>query len=92
LIWIKAIRLDFDVPDIHRNAAARRSLLKRKGTLMAQSQGNPGPAQTGDDGPVPIMQRLLDNPFLLLFLGVSLPAVLYLMWGIMEVAQIPIAK
>jgi len=41
---------------------------------------------------VPIMQRVLDNPFLLLFLGVATPAVLYLMWGVMEVAQIPIAK
>ncbi len=41
---------------------------------------------------VPFMQRLLDNPFLLLFLGVAVPAVLYLMWGIMEVAQIPIAR
>lgn len=41
---------------------------------------------------VPAMQRLLDNPFLLLFLGVAVPAVLYLMWGVMEIAQIPIAK
>ena len=45
-----------------------------------------------DTEPIPTMQRILDNPFLLLFLGVSIPAVLYLMWGIMEVAQIPIAK
>ncbi len=51
------------------------------------------PAHGGDDdGPVPFMQRLLDNHFLLLFLGVTIPAVLYLMWGIMEVANIPIAK
>jgi hypothetical protein len=41
---------------------------------------------------VPAMQRLLDNPFLLLFLGVTLPAVIYLMWGLMEISQIPIAK
>lgn len=41
---------------------------------------------------IPFMQRVLDNPFLLLFLGVALPAVLYMMWGILEVAQIPIAK
>ncbi len=45
-----------------------------------------------DEGPIPVMQRILDNPFLLLFLGVSIPAVLYLMWGVMEVAQIPIAE
>ena len=48
--------------------------------------------QTDDDEPVPFMQRLLDNPFLLLFLGVTIPAVLYMMWGILEVAQIPLAK
>ena len=41
---------------------------------------------------VPTMQRILDNPFLLLFLGVTLPAVLYLIWGVMEVASIPLAK
>lgn len=41
---------------------------------------------------VPAMQRILDNPFLLLFLGVTLPTVLYLIWGIMEVASIPLAK
>jgi len=41
---------------------------------------------------VPAMQRILDNPFLLLFLGVTLPAVLYLIWGVMEVASIPLAK
>jgi hypothetical protein len=41
---------------------------------------------------VPIMQRILDNPFLLLFLGVTLPTVLYILWGVMEVASIPLAK
>jgi hypothetical protein len=38
------------------------------------------------------MQRILDNPFLLLFLGVTIPAVFYLMWGLMEISQIPIAR
>ncbi len=41
--------------------------------------------------PIPAMQRILDNPFLLLFLGVTIPAVLYIIWGVMEVASIPIA-
>ncbi|MDH3509286.1 MAG: hypothetical protein OER85_00355 [Gammaproteobacteria bacterium] len=45
-----------------------------------------------NDEPVPLMQRVLDNPFLLLFLGVATPAVLYLIWGIMEIIQIPIAE
>jgi len=41
---------------------------------------------------VPTMQRILDNPFLLLFLGITLPTVLYLIWGVMEVASIPLGK
>jgi len=41
---------------------------------------------------IPLMQRILDNPFLLLFLGVTLPAVSYLMWGLMEISQIPVAR
>ena len=40
---------------------------------------------------VPFMQRVLDNPFLLLFLGVVFPTVLYIIWGIMELIQIPVA-
>lgn len=41
---------------------------------------------------VPVMQQILDNPFLLLFLGIAIPTVLYLVWGIMEIASIPIAN
>jgi len=55
------------------------------------ASGASAPGDTGD-GRVPVMQRVLDNPFLLLFIGVVMPTVLYLIWGIMEVAQIPIAK
>lgn len=43
------------------------------------------------DERVPFMQRVLDNPFLLLFLGVVVPTVLYIIWGIMELIQIPVA-
>jgi len=41
---------------------------------------------------IPVMQRILDNPFLLLFLGVVVPTVFYIMWGIMEIVTIPIAQ
>lgn len=41
---------------------------------------------------IPPMQRLLDNHFLLLFLGVTMPTVLYIVWGVMELSQIPIAE
>ena len=41
---------------------------------------------------VPVMQRVLDNPFLLLFIGVVFPTVYYVIWGIMEIVTIPIAN
>ncbi len=41
---------------------------------------------------VPIMQQILDNPFLLLFIGVAMPTVFYTVWGVMEIVTIPIAK
>ena len=44
------------------------------------------------DEPIPAMQQLLDNPFLLLFLGIAMPTVLYIVWGVMEIVGIPIAK
>ncbi len=44
-----------------------------------------------DNEQIPFMQRLLDNPFLLLFLGIAVPTVFYIIWGIMEITQIPIA-
>jgi hypothetical protein len=44
------------------------------------------------DEPVPAMQQLLDNPFLLLFIGVATPTVLYIVWGVMEIISLPVAK
>jgi hypothetical protein len=41
---------------------------------------------------IPAMQHLLENPFLLLFLGVAVPTVLYIVWGVMEIVNVPIAK
>ena len=49
----------------------------------------------GDDvleEPVPAMQQLLDNPFLLLFIGIAIPTVFYTIWGVMEIVSLPIAK
>ena len=50
-----------------------------------QAAGNPAPER------VPFMQRVLDNHFLLLFLGVTIPTVLYIIWGVMELTQVPVA-
>ena len=40
---------------------------------------------------IPFMQRVLDNPFLLLFIGVVVPTVLYIVWGIIELTQVPVS-
>jgi hypothetical protein len=55
-----------------------------------ESTGNSTP-ETSDQEPIPMMQRVLDNPFLLLVLGILVPAVFYIIWGVMEITQIPIA-
>ena len=41
---------------------------------------------------VPMIQQLLDNPFLLLFIGVMVPMVVYSLWGVLEILTIPMAK
>lgn len=45
-----------------------------------------------DNEPVPFMQQLLDNPFLLLFLGVMVPMVVYTAWGVWDILNLPLAK
>lgn len=42
--------------------------------------------------PVPLMQQLLDNPFILLFLGVMIPMVVYSLWGVIDILTVPLAK
>ncbi len=42
--------------------------------------------------PVPLIQQLLDNPFILLFLGVMIPMVVYILWGVIDILTIPLAK
>ena len=54
--------------------------------MAGNSNGHDG------DESVPFMQQLLDNPFILLFLGVAIPTLLYIVWGVIEVAQIPLAQ
>jgi hypothetical protein len=45
--------------------------------------------EQADSASVPAMQKLLDNPFLLLFLGVASPALLYMIGGLAEIFTIP---
>jgi hypothetical protein len=51
----------------------------------------PADSPTPPQERIPVMQQLLDNPFLLLFIGITIPTVLYLIWGVMEVASVPVA-
>jgi len=44
-----------------------------------------------DEERIPAMQHILENPFLLLFLGIAMPTVIYIVWGVMEIVGIPIS-
>ncbi len=59
---------------------------------MAERKGGNPPVDDAEHGRVPFMQQVLDNPFLLLFLGVTIPTVIYLIWGVMEVASVPVGN
>lgn len=59
---------------------------------MTIHEMDPAGADLPEDEPVPAMQQLLDNPFLLLFIGIAMPTVLYIVWGVMEIVGIPVAK
>jgi hypothetical protein len=54
-----------------------------------------GPATRNDAGTtpekVPLAQAFFDNVFLLLVLGLAVPIVFYTIWGLLEIASIPLA-
>ena len=45
-----------------------------------------------NDDDIPFMQRLLVNHFLLLFLGVASQGLLYILWGIIDIMNTPLAR
>jgi len=47
------------------------------------------PEETNE--PLSTMQRILDNPFILLFIGIVVPTLLYTVWGIVEIISVPMA-
>lgn len=59
--------------------------------MEENQQTGPAP-EVVDEEAIPMMQRVLDNPFLLLLLGILVPAVFYIIWGIIEITQIPMAE
>jgi hypothetical protein len=44
------------------------------------------------DARPPLMQTVFDNIFLLLVIGIVVPVVFYTIWGLLEIASIPLAK
>jgi len=51
---------------------------------------DPG-ADTSTPERVPLAQAFFDNIFLLLVLGLAVPVVFYTIWGLLEIASIPLA-
>jgi hypothetical protein len=41
---------------------------------------------------VPLAQVIFDNVFILLLLGLVVPVVFYTIWGLLEIASIPLAR
>ena len=55
-----------------------------------QGPGTPPDARTTAER-VPLAQVFFDNIFLLLVLGLAVPIVFYTIWGLLEIASIPLA-
>jgi hypothetical protein len=52
----------------------------------ALEPGPPGSAPA----PVPLPQQLLDDISLLLAIGLVVPTLIYIVWGLMELASVPV--
>ena len=71
-----------DVPRLDVPAAARHGARRLHARVV----------QADADEPIPLMQQLLDNPFILLFLGVMIPMLVYTLWGVIDILTVPLAK
>jgi hypothetical protein len=45
-----------------------------------------------DDEEIPFMQRVLDNHFLLVILGIATLTFIYHLWGVIDILSVPLAK
>lgn len=52
------------------------------------SSSHQTPPSTGDDTPVPLMQRLYDSPFLLLAACIVVMFVFFTAWGMIEIMSL----
>lgn len=56
-----------------------------------EPEPRPGEPAAGEEK-VPLAQAFFDNIFLLLVLGLAVPIVFYTIWGLLEIASIPLAR
>ena len=59
---------------------------------MTDTTKNGSGKDQGSEEEIPAMQKLMDNPFLLLFIGIMMPTIFYIVWGVMEIVTIPLAR
>ncbi len=52
--------------------------------MTASDEGTPTPESS-----IPLGQRLFDSPFLLLIAGFLVMAVVYTLWGLLEIVRLP---
>lgn len=42
-----------------------------------------------EEEPIPAWQNFFDNIFLLFFMGIAIPTLVFTVWGLMEIANVP---
>ena len=59
---------------------------------MTDTTRSPEPTAAETAAGIAILQQMLDDRFTLLFLGIAIPTVLYIAWGVMAIVTTPVAK
>lgn len=59
---------------------------------MAEAKKPSDATTPSEEARPPLMQAVFDNPFLLLVIGLTVPIVFYTIWGLLEIASIPLAR
>ena len=89
--WRRNPHYERAAPGDRRRSDSRKAG-ERRAMVDDQDPQAAGEAQGSDENErIPAMQRVMDSPFLLLFLGVTVPTVFYLIWGLIEIAHVPMA-
>ena len=57
---------------------------------MDPTQDPAPPAKEGQEEQLPWQQYLLDDVFLLTMAGLVVPTLFYIVWGLMELANVPV--